>query len=289
MAKTIDDARISTGWLDNPKTIMLRRRLGDRGAEGLVSWLALILWTAANEPDGDLPDRDDEQIEIIARWNGEPRLFVKTLVGLKLLDGTENDYSIHDWAEHQPWAAGRKQRSAKAKAAAAAKYATQTNKDARSIPTASSEDAASTQLAAVEHPPFLSFPSPNQDQTHLSNEPPLDDSQRMLKADPLEIAAVNQVWTHYLASTERREKTYSLSPVRKRKGLARFRECLTIADGDHGKAVQLMNLCVDAMCASDWHMGRDPTSRGKKYIEWEDNLFSSREQMEKWWQRNDSA
>jgi hypothetical protein len=32
-------------------------------------------------------------------------------------------------------------------------------------------------------------------------------------------------------------------------------------------------------------MGRDPKTAGKKYCEWEDHLFKSYEQMEKWWNK----
>jgi hypothetical protein len=46
-----------------------------------------------------------------------------------------------------------------------------------------------------------------------------------------------------------------------------------------------MKIAVDALADSDWHMGRDLKTNGKKYCEWEDHLFKSYEQMEKWWNR----
>lgn len=102
-----------------------------------------------------------------------------------------------------------------------------------------------------------------------------------------ESASLREVWLYYLAATCRREKFYSFSKLRKDKGLARLRECLTITDGDHAKAVELMKLAIDAMCSSDFHMGHDPAAKGKRYIEWERHLFSTREKLEWWWARND--
>jgi hypothetical protein len=55
--------------------------------------------------------------------------------------------------------------------------------------------------------------------------------------------------------------------------------------GDLEKAVKLMNVAIDQLAASDWHMGRNPKTDGKKYYEWERHLFKSYEQMEEWWNR----
>ena len=46
-----------------------------------------------------------------------------------------------------------------------------------------------------------------------------------------------------------------------------------------------MKLAVDGLAASDFHMGRDPQRKGKRFCEWEKHLFNSYEQMEGWWNR----
>jgi len=94
---------------------------------------------------------------------------------------------------------------------------------------------------------------------------------------------LQNVWNYYLAKIGRNPKTNSFSTLRKRKGIARLRECLKKTAGDVEAAVGLMKVCVDALAESDFHMGRDPKTNGKRYCEWEDHLFSSYERMEKWW------
>jgi uncharacterized phage protein (TIGR02220 family) len=64
----------------------------------------------------------DEDIEIAAQWSGEPGMLVAVLVALRLVDKNECSFSLHDWEEHNGWAAHAKDRSEKARKAAAAKW-----------------------------------------------------------------------------------------------------------------------------------------------------------------------
>jgi hypothetical protein len=113
------DARISTGFPNHPKTKKLIHRLGQQAAWNLV---CLFLSTAVNKSDGDLAGMSVEDIELAAEWKGAEGKFVETLVELRFLDGQMGTYSVHDWEEHNPWAAGTKQRSAKAKWNAAKRH-----------------------------------------------------------------------------------------------------------------------------------------------------------------------
>jgi hypothetical protein len=112
------DARINTGLPAHPKTKKVIRRLGEAGAWYTV---CLILWTAANRSDGDLTGMSSEEIELAVDWRGQPDAFVKALAECRLLDGEEGAYRLHDWAEHNPWAAGADARSEKSKFAALCK------------------------------------------------------------------------------------------------------------------------------------------------------------------------
>lgn len=114
-----DDARISTALPSHPKTKKLRRRLGDGGCWSLV---CLFLWTASNRWDGSLADMSDEDIELAADWMGEPGALVKALIEVGFLDGEPGAYMIHDWHDHNPWAASRGQRQQAARDAAARKW-----------------------------------------------------------------------------------------------------------------------------------------------------------------------
>lgn len=112
------DARISIGLPSHPKTKKLIRRLGDGGAWRLT---CLILWAAANRTDGDLIGMTAEDIELAVDWTGELGVLVSTLREVGFLEGTEGEYKIHDWAEHNPWAAGAEDRSESSKWAALCK------------------------------------------------------------------------------------------------------------------------------------------------------------------------
>lgn len=102
------DIRISVTFLQNPKIKKLERRIG---LEGLKALLALWIWTAQNKPTGDLAGLDDESVEMAADWAGDEGAFVQTLKALRLLDGEECSYSIHDWVENNGWAANESDRA----------------------------------------------------------------------------------------------------------------------------------------------------------------------------------
>ncbi|WP_375577502.1 hypothetical protein, partial [Paracidovorax oryzae] len=97
----------------------LIRRLGP-GAGLSIIWL--FLWAAQNRSNGDLTGMTDEDIELACDWSGEPGTFVREAVAVRFLDGEEGDRRIHDWAEHNPWAAGSDMRSAKARWNAAKRH-----------------------------------------------------------------------------------------------------------------------------------------------------------------------
>ena len=102
------DARISVTLPAHPKTQKLIRRQGAATAWNLI---CLFLWAAANRSDGNLAGMDVEDIEIAAGWSGEPGVFVTALIDVGFIDWKDGAHSIHDWQEHNPWAAGAKGRS----------------------------------------------------------------------------------------------------------------------------------------------------------------------------------
>jgi hypothetical protein len=98
----------------------------------------------------------------------------------------------------------------------------------------------------------------------------------------LEVHALESVFTHYLKVTGRSATTYTLTDDRRRKGLARLAECRKACGGDLNAATVMLTSAVDALSASDWHMGRDPSRPGKKYCEWVENLMKTQDQVQKW-------
>ena len=77
--------------------------------------VVLLLWVAANRSDGDLSGMSDEDIELASDWDGEEGAFIAALRRIRFVDGEQGSTVVHDWAEHQPWAAGAGARSLKAK------------------------------------------------------------------------------------------------------------------------------------------------------------------------------
>jgi len=112
------DARLNTGLAGHHKTKKLLRRLGPAGPWALV---CLFLWTAANRSDGDLSGMSNEDIELAADWQGEPDALVPVLAEVGFLDGSAGERKIHDWAEHNPWAAGAEDRAESSRWAALCK------------------------------------------------------------------------------------------------------------------------------------------------------------------------
>ena len=88
----------------------------------------------------------------------------------------------------------------------------------------------------------------------------------------------------YQERMEKNPKTYTLTPARLDKGLSRFRECLKKCDGDSRAAYDLFAKAINALAASDFHMGRKTkqNSNTKKYNDWIDHLCKSPERFEKW-------
>jgi hypothetical protein len=108
----MDDFRVKFSWFGHFKRERLRRALGDKGEVAL--W-RLWYFVAANRTDGRLTQMDTEAIAIAAGWLDDPETFIAALVKIRLLDLEEGIYVIHDWEEHNPWAFGFRERSARAR------------------------------------------------------------------------------------------------------------------------------------------------------------------------------
>lgn len=158
------DARISTGLPRHPKTKKLLRRLGTAGPWALV---CLIAWTSSSRPNGSFAGMSDEDIELAAEWDGEDGAFVAAMVEVKFLDGEPLSRSLHDWAEHNPWAAGHEERSESAKWAALCKShgaegaAQRMPEYANRVRSARAPDAGRTKPQCAPDAPLPSSPSPS--------------------------------------------------------------------------------------------------------------------------------
>lgn len=155
------DIRLKVGFLDNPKVVKLQRRLG---AEAVLSLIRLWIYTAENKPDGILDGLDSEDIEIACCWTHADSILT-ALLDVKLLEQTNNGYIIHDWDDHNPWAAKANSRSEQAREAARKRWDKKGEQkqevNADRMPSASEQHAD-------RNAPYLSLPSPT-----LQEKPPL--------------------------------------------------------------------------------------------------------------------
>ncbi len=172
------DIRLELSFRSHPKTKKLVRRLGSDGALSLV-WL--WMFAAESRPDGDLSGMDAEEISLAACWDGEPRQFVSTLVECRFLEGQDGAYSIHDWQEHQPWAAHAGERSERARKAAQARWGSKEN-----LPEACGEHASRMRDASFSNAPSPSPTPIPEEQGKASPSPvgqPADGGQDALFSD----------------------------------------------------------------------------------------------------------
>ena len=142
------DFRLSVGYFEHPKIMKLERRLGE-GA--VLSHIRLLRFASMNKPDGVLNGMDAEDVANAAGYKGDADAFLSQLVSVRLLDDDGGNLSLHDWQEWNPWAAGSKERIAKAKSAASARWGGAVPKDAQSKPVANAPNATSTVEQCSEH------------------------------------------------------------------------------------------------------------------------------------------
>lgn len=106
------DFGISIDFFDHPKTRKLISRLG--GYQGAVCLVKLWSFTAMSRPDGVLSNMSEEDVEIAAWWEGEPGVFVKTLLEVGFLDRHDDGrLAVHDWDEYNGPSAHASERSRK--------------------------------------------------------------------------------------------------------------------------------------------------------------------------------
>lgn len=141
-----DDARISTAIRNHPKTRKLQKRADKAGVLSLI-WL--FLYAAESRSDGDLQGMTDEDIELAADWSGTDGEFVKALVEVRFIDGEQGAYRIHDWAEHNPFAATKQKRVEAAKEANRIRW--ERERCAPPVQTVSESDAHRTEPDSPPH------------------------------------------------------------------------------------------------------------------------------------------
>jgi len=146
------DMRLKLGFLDHPKIIKLKRRCG---ADAVLSLLRLWCYAAENKPGGILSGMDEEDIEIASCWEHTESM-LPVCTELKLITKKGGNYIIHDWKDHNPWAANAESRSETARLAATTRW--EKDKEKRKVKSYAFSMQCAYDEHALSNAPFLSFP-----------------------------------------------------------------------------------------------------------------------------------
>lgn len=86
--------RVEPQFVDHPKLIRLKRRVGDYAVEGVIR-----LWGHCQESQrgGTWRGADAEYVEIVTRWTGQPGEFYKALIEVGFLEEVPGAVVVHDW------------------------------------------------------------------------------------------------------------------------------------------------------------------------------------------------
>lgn len=109
-----DKFEVKVGMLDHLKTRKLERECG---AEGVLCLLRLWAYATVNHPSGAFPGFEAADLELVARWVGDPGLFGDALLRIGWVDEIEGGLALHDWADEQPWVVSRPDRVEQARKA----------------------------------------------------------------------------------------------------------------------------------------------------------------------------
>lgn len=112
------DFRVSCGFFDHPKTKKLKRALG---TDGVISLQRVWAYAAQNRHGID-KIYSAEEIELAVDWEGAAGKFAETLAACGWLDEIEDGYVLHEWGEHNGFAATAQSRSEAGRKAANARW-----------------------------------------------------------------------------------------------------------------------------------------------------------------------
>ena len=146
------DIRVDVGFLDHWKTDTL---IAACGADGVLALMRLWTFAAQNKPDGRLTGVQTSMIERIAKWRGDPGALLRVLIETRFIEQDQDGvWLIHDWEQHNPYAASaefRRDRARKANAIRRGKYDEDCNSSATSTLRARYEHPSSTPQSRYEH------------------------------------------------------------------------------------------------------------------------------------------
>lgn len=157
------DFRVAVGFFRHLKTRKVKRRLGVPAA---YAWLEFWAYVAENKPTGELGAMSPMDIADAADYDGDADELVACWLEVGWLDRDEqNNLHVHDWSDHNGYAAAAPERSQKARDAALVKHgkkpARRRSPATRTKAHAGSSDAHESSTAPSPSPSPSPTPSPN--------------------------------------------------------------------------------------------------------------------------------
>jgi hypothetical protein len=110
--KVKTDIRLDVDFLNHLKVKKLIRELGD---SGVLYLLRIWGYAGKHRSKGVLHGMNEEDIADVAQWNGNPIDFVELLIKHRWLGRIGENYVIHEWDIHQPYAFHSEERSESAR------------------------------------------------------------------------------------------------------------------------------------------------------------------------------
>ena len=147
------DIRVDVGFLDHWKTETL---ISECGADSVLSLIRIWIFAAQNKPTGKLDGIKTTMIERVAKWRGEGGKLLNCLTDLRFIEqDADGVWCLHDWAEHNPYAAHAEWRKDRAKKANSARWRNRSaySEDGKEMLQGYYKDASSIQEESSGNPP----------------------------------------------------------------------------------------------------------------------------------------
>lgn len=239
------DIRISICFWDHWKTVTLK---ADLGVEAVESLQRLWCFAAINKPSGVLDGMSQRAIEMASRWSGSSGALLAKLEELCFLEKRGDWYAIHDWADHNSFAATADARSAQAKAAVNRRWekrrggGSDTGSNTERITERSTE-------CNTPYPSPSPYPSPLPKQQHS----PASAEAQVAPENPAAVAADRFDATGFLVEHGADQQTAAdYLELRKAKKAASTRTALRSVVEEARKAGIPVGVALTTCCARGW-------------------------------------
>lgn len=197
----MSDIRLMFSYRGHHKIKKLRLKLGEAGP---MAHIYLLLFAGESKSDGVLEGMDAEDIALAADYRGDAHEFVETLQALKLLDLQGETYSIHNWAKHNPYAAGAEERSEHGRKAAKARWKKEKGltlgRSTKKQQLTHKNDAPSINEQYNEHDSAMRGAQKSNAPVPIPYPPPVPNSDQTLSINPKAVEVTNRA--HEAAADE---------------------------------------------------------------------------------------